>query len=108
MDSRYYGKHPKYGQYVDADIMALKAGHVYGEATEQLMASYEVKPAKFPPGDVSQYHGRVCDVAWIDSGFAEGGYSAGLRQLSDYAGKRDSPRTLEAQEFRDYHDADGR
>ena len=46
----YYGKHPKYGKYVDADIMALKAGHIYGEATEQLMASYEVKPAKFPPG----------------------------------------------------------
>ena len=51
-----YGKNP---QYVEANTLALKAGNVYCEATEQFATSYEVKPAKFAPGTYRNIEGNV-------------------------------------------------
>ncbi len=43
----YFAKKP---QYVEANVLALKAGYTYGEATEVFQTTYEVPPAKLPPG----------------------------------------------------------
>jgi 2-oxoglutarate ferredoxin oxidoreductase subunit alpha len=51
-----YGKKP---QYVEANTLALKAGNIYCEATEQFATSYEVKPAKFAPGTYRNIEGNV-------------------------------------------------
>ena len=51
-----YGRKP---QYVEANTLALKAGNVYCEATEQFATSYEVKPAKFAPGIYRNIEGNM-------------------------------------------------
>jgi 2-oxoglutarate ferredoxin oxidoreductase subunit alpha len=51
-----YGRKP---QYVEANTLALKAGNVYCEVTEQFATSYEVKPAKFAPGIYRNIEGNV-------------------------------------------------
>ncbi|MFN0149131.1 MAG: 2-oxoacid:acceptor oxidoreductase subunit alpha [bacterium] len=43
----YFAKKP---QYVEANVLALKAGYTYGEATEVFQTTYEVPPAKLVPG----------------------------------------------------------
>ena len=52
----YYSKKP---QYVEANVLALKAGNVYCEATDQFATSYEVKPAKFAPGVYRNIEGNL-------------------------------------------------
>ena len=46
-------------EYVEANTLALKAGNVYCEATEQFATSYEVQPAKFPPGTYRNIEGNM-------------------------------------------------
>lgn len=46
-------------QYVEANTIALKAGNVYCEATEQFATSYEVKPAHFEPGTYRNIEGNM-------------------------------------------------
>lgn len=43
-------KFAKRPELVEANLMSLKAGYSYCEMTEQFVTSYEVKPAKLPPG----------------------------------------------------------
>jgi 2-oxoglutarate ferredoxin oxidoreductase subunit alpha len=51
-----YAKKP---QYVEANTLALKAGNVYCEATEQFATSYVVEPAEFPPGKYRNIEGNM-------------------------------------------------
>ena len=51
-----YAKNP---QYVEANTLALKAGNIYCEATDQFATSYEVKPAKFSPGKYRNIEGNI-------------------------------------------------
>lgn len=51
-------KFAKKPELVDANIRALKAGYAYCEATEQFATSYEVKPAKLPPGKYRSINGN--------------------------------------------------
>ena len=46
-------------QYIEANTLALKAGNIYCEATEQFATSYEVKPAKFVPGKYRNIEGNM-------------------------------------------------
>ena len=52
-------KYRKIPQYVEANTIALKAGNVYCEATEQFATSYEVKPAHFEPGTYRNIEGNM-------------------------------------------------
>ena len=51
-----YAKKP---QYVEANSLALKAGNVYCEATEQFATSYVVEAAEFPPGKYRNIEGNM-------------------------------------------------
>ena len=46
-------------QYIEANTLALKAGNIYCEATEQFATSYEIKPAKFAPGTYRNIEGNM-------------------------------------------------
>ena len=52
-------KFAKKPELVEANLRALKAGYAYCEATEQFATSYEVKPAKLPPGKYRSLSGNV-------------------------------------------------
>ena len=49
-------------QYIEANILALRAGNVYCEATEQFAVSYDVKPAPFEPGTYRNIEGNMATV----------------------------------------------
>ena len=49
-------------QYIEANILALRAGNTYCEATEQFAVSYEVKPAPFEPGTYRNIEGNMATV----------------------------------------------
>ena len=49
-------------QYIEANILALRAGNVYCEATEQFAVSYDVKPAAFEPGTYRNIEGNMATV----------------------------------------------
>ena len=49
-------------QYVEANILALRAGNIYCEATEQFAVSYDVKPAVFEPGTYRNIEGNMATV----------------------------------------------
>jgi len=51
----YFAKNPK---YVEANLLALKAGYTYGEATEVFQVTYEVAPAKLAPGKYRNISGN--------------------------------------------------
>ncbi len=46
-------------QYIEANTLALKAGNIYCEVTEQFVTSYEIKPAKFAPGKYRNIEGNM-------------------------------------------------
>ena len=46
-------------QYIEANTLALKAGNIYCEVTEQFATSYEIKPAKFAPGKYRNIEGNM-------------------------------------------------
>lgn len=52
-------KYSRKPQYVEANTIALKAGNVYCEATEQFATSYEVKAAHFEPGTYRNIEGNM-------------------------------------------------
>lgn len=52
-------KFKKRPELVEANLRALKAGRAYCEATEQFAVSYEVKPAKLPPGKYRSMSGSA-------------------------------------------------
>ncbi len=46
-------------QYIEANTIALRAGNIYCEATEQFATSYEVKPATFAAGKYRNIEGNM-------------------------------------------------
>jgi 2-oxoglutarate ferredoxin oxidoreductase subunit alpha len=55
-------KFAKKPQYIEANILALRAGNIYCEATEQFAVSYDVKPAVFEPGTYRNIDGNMATV----------------------------------------------
>ncbi|MDE0556544.1 MAG: 2-oxoacid:acceptor oxidoreductase subunit alpha [Candidatus Poribacteria bacterium] len=49
-------------QYIEANILALRAGNTYCEATEQFAVSYDVRPASFEPGTYRNIEGNMATV----------------------------------------------
>ena len=49
-------------QYIEANILALRAGNIYCEATDQFAVSYDVKPATFEPGTYRNIEGNMATV----------------------------------------------
>ena len=49
-------------QYIESNILALRAGNTYCEATEQFAVSYDVKPAFFEPGTYRNIEGNMATV----------------------------------------------
>jgi len=68
-------KYSKTPQYVEANTLALKAGNVYCEATEQFATSYEVKAAEFPSGKYRNIEGNMATVL----GLVAAAQKSGLR-----------------------------
>ena len=55
-------KFAKKPEYIEANILALRAGNTYCEATEQFAVSYDVKPAVFEPGTYRNIEGNMATV----------------------------------------------
>ena len=55
-------KFAKKPQYIESNILALRAGNTYCEATEQFAVSYDVKPAVFEPGTYRNIEGNMATV----------------------------------------------
>ena len=55
-------KFAKKPAYIEANILALRAGNTYCEATEQFAVSYDVKPATFEPGTYRNIEGNMATV----------------------------------------------
>ena len=49
-------------QYIEANILALRAGNNYCDMTEQFAVSYDVKPAPFEPGIYRNIEGNMATV----------------------------------------------
>ena len=49
-------------QYIEANILALRAGNNYCDMTEQFAVSYDVKPAPFEPGTYRNIEGNMATV----------------------------------------------
>ena len=60
--NRDYYNRPGYTKYIEPNIAVLKAGHAYAETTEAIATSYEVKPAKLPPGKYRNISGNAGTV----------------------------------------------
>ena len=67
-------KYAKRPQYIEPNILALRAGNTYGEATEQFASSYEVKRAPFEPGTYRNIEGNMATVL----GLVAASYQSGL------------------------------
>ena len=67
-------KFAKRPQYVESNILALRAGNTYCEATEQFAVSYDVKPADFEPGTYRNIEGNMATVL----GLVAASYQSGL------------------------------
>ena len=67
-------KFAKKPQFIEANILALRAGNTYCEATEQFAVSYDVKPAVFEPGTYRNIDGNMATVL----GLVAAGHQAGL------------------------------
>lgn len=52
----------KYPQLIEPNILTLRAGNIYCEATDQFATTYEVKPAKFSPGTYRNIAGNTSTV----------------------------------------------
>ena len=55
-------KFAKKPEYIESNILALRAGNTYCEATEQFAVSYDVKPATFEPGTYRNIEGNMATV----------------------------------------------
>ncbi len=55
-------KFAKKPEYIESNILALRAGNTYCEATEQFAVSYDVKPAVFEPGTYRNIEGNMATV----------------------------------------------
>ena len=55
-------KYAKSPQYIEPNILALRAGNTYCDMTEQFAVSYDVKPATFEPGTYRNIEGNMATV----------------------------------------------
>ena len=55
-------KFAKKPEYIESNILALRAGNIYCEATEQFAVSYDVKPAFFEPAPTVTIEGNMATV----------------------------------------------
>ncbi|RKU27637.1 2-oxoglutarate ferredoxin oxidoreductase subunit alpha [Candidatus Poribacteria bacterium] len=55
-------KYAKRPQYIEPNILALRAGNTYCDMTEQFAVSYDVKPAPFEPGTYRNIEGNMATV----------------------------------------------
>ncbi len=55
-------KYAKRPQYIEPNILALRAGNTYCDMTEQFAVSYDVKPATFEPGTYRNIEGNMATV----------------------------------------------
>ncbi|RKU19510.1 2-oxoglutarate ferredoxin oxidoreductase subunit alpha [Candidatus Poribacteria bacterium] len=55
-------KYAKRPQYIEPNILALRAGNAYCDMTEQFAVSYDVKPATFEPGTYRNIEGNMATV----------------------------------------------
>ncbi len=62
-------------QYIEANILALRAGNIYCEATEQFVTSYQVKPAVFSPGTYRNIEGNMATVLGLVAASHQSGLS---------------------------------
>jgi len=60
--------------FIEANTLALKAGYTFGEATEIFQVTYEVPPAKLPPGKYRNINGNSA----LSLGFVAAAQQAGL------------------------------
>ena len=68
-------KFAKKPQYIESNILALRAGNTYCEATEQFAVSYDVKPATFERGTYRNIEGNMATVL----GLVAAAHQSGLR-----------------------------
>ncbi|HZM16339.1 MAG TPA: 2-oxoacid:acceptor oxidoreductase subunit alpha [Candidatus Krumholzibacteria bacterium] len=61
-------------EFIEANTLALKAGYTFGEATEIFQVTYEVPPAKLPPGKYRNINGNSA----LSLGFVAAAQQAGL------------------------------
>ncbi|MYB64339.1 2-oxoacid:acceptor oxidoreductase subunit alpha [Candidatus Poribacteria bacterium] len=52
----------KYPHLIEPNILTLRAGNIYCEATDQFATTYDVKPAKFSPGTYRNIAGNTSTV----------------------------------------------
>ncbi len=103
-----YFDRPNRRKYIEPNIAALKAGHIYAEATDLFAASYEVKPAILQPGKYRNINGNTglafgllaasqkSGLPLFYSGYPITPASAILHELASY--KRFGARTFQAED----------
>jgi 2-oxoglutarate/2-oxoacid ferredoxin oxidoreductase subunit alpha len=77
MDSTYRWLEDKFSKkplLVEANKLAMKAGYAYCDATEAFQVSYEIPPAKLPPGTYRNLSGNTA----LALGFVAAAQKAGL------------------------------
>ena len=90
-------KFAKRPDLAEANILAFRAGHAYGETTESFAVTYEVAPAKLAPGTYRQITGNTA----LAYGIVAAGHddrAAGVpRVLPDHPGLGHAARAVQAQ-----------
>ena len=72
-------KYAKRPQYIEPNLLALRAGNTYCEATEQFISSYDVKPAVFEPGTYRNIEGNMATVLGLVAASHQSGLPPRLR-----------------------------
>ena len=78
-------KYAKRPQYIEPNILALRAGNTYCDMTEQFAVSYDVKPAPFEPGTYRNIEGNMATVLGLIAAIASIWFTARLWELPDNA-----------------------
>ena len=95
-------------QYIEANILALRAGNNYCDMTEQFAVSYDVKPATFEPGTYRNIEGNMATVLGLIAASHQSGLPLVYGELPDNACQRYPSRACKIPKFRCCYDANGR
>ncbi len=94
---------PSRPDIAEANILAFRAGHAYGETTEAFAVTYEVAPAKLAAGTYRQITGNTA-LAYGHRRGRAGHRAAGVpRLVPDHAGVGHPARAVQAQGLRRHH-----
>ena len=100
-------KFAKRPDLAEANVLAFRAGHAYGETTESFAVTYDVAPAPLPAGTYRQITGNTA-LAYGIVAAGQASRVAGVpRLVPDHAGQRHPARAEQAQGAR-RHDLPGR